>query len=213
MPSREPEKQARFLSHLNPLQAALENYCRRSVYQSNEAEDILQNAVLKAYRDFDRFEAGTNFRAWIFRYLNLEILSGNRSMARTQHDVLQFDPSFTPIDGLPETEPLQMAAAPEAILDQCDSDLAGAILELSPAERSAFLLRALGGFSYREIADVLEIPVGTVMSHLARGRRRLRERLSQASNHGQVGRFDTSQTPKSDHNGGSLPPTKTARQD
>jgi len=63
----------RFLEHLEPLQTVLEAYCRRHLLDGSSVEDILQTVVTLAFRDFHRFAEGTNFRAWIFRYLNLEI--------------------------------------------------------------------------------------------------------------------------------------------
>src|SRR5262249_53757943 len=66
---------------------------------------------------------------------------------------------------------------PEAVLDQCDAIMAQALRELAPLERAVLLLQAIGEFKYREIADILQVPIGTVMSSLARCRVRLRQRL------------------------------------
>lgn len=177
------DKSDRFLEHLKPLQGALESYCRRSVHRVSEAEDILQSAVLKAYRDFDKYAEGTNFRAWIFKYLNLEILAGNRSVARQTHGILTFEPSVPscPIQAFEKVSPEQLPDAPEIALDECEGELANAIWELSPAERSVILLYAIGSFKYREIASILELPIGTVMSHLSRGRKHVRGRLAEWS--------------------------------
>lgn len=172
----------------------MESYCRRSVHRVSEAEDILQNAVLKAYRDFDRYSVGTNFRAWIFKYLNLEILAGNRSVARQTHDILTFEPSIPscPVHALEQVSPEKLPEAPEIALDECEDELAKAIWELNPAERSVILLYAVGSFKYREIASILELPIGTVMSHLSRGRKHVRGRLAEWSReHNLVGRHDT----------------------
>lgn len=70
----------RFLERLKTLRGALECYGRRSVIQSAEVKDALQNALMKAIQDFDLYPEVTCFRAWIFKYLTLEILSGNRSI-------------------------------------------------------------------------------------------------------------------------------------
>jgi RNA polymerase sigma-70 factor (ECF subfamily) len=174
---------ASFLEHLKPLQGALEAYCRRSVYRSAEVEDVLQNAVMKAYRDFDKYAEGSCFRAWIFKYLTLEILAGNRSVRRHAHEQLSVEPAADSVEVLylDSPSPQQLADATQLTLEHCDEILASAIWELRPLERSSLLLHAVGEFKYREIADILDLPIGTVMSHLSRARQRIRERLAEWS--------------------------------
>jgi RNA polymerase sigma-70 factor (ECF subfamily) len=144
-------------------------------------EDVLQEAVGKAYRDFQLYAEGTNFRAWIFRYLNLEIYAGNRSFQRERREALTDEPTVEDIWGHALDEPLieRLLGEPERILSQCDESLATAIAELSPLERSVMLLRAIGQFKHREMADILEVPMGTIMSALSRARARLRLRLAE----------------------------------
>ena len=77
MPSSSPWTK-RYLELLQPLQRSLETYCRRALRNSSLVEDVLQSVVEKTFADFDRFAEGTNFRAWIFRYLHFEVLSCNR---------------------------------------------------------------------------------------------------------------------------------------
>ncbi len=182
MPGDAEGRRERFIKHLKPLQGALESYCRRGVRRSSDADDILQNAVLKAFRDFDRYSEGTNFKAWIFKYLNLEILAGNRLLSRVMvGHLIPFDslPMPAAADAACDMGSREMVDVPELVLDRCESELAGAIRDLSDAERSSLLLHAIGDFKYREIAEILEMPIGTVMSHLSRARRQLRERLSE----------------------------------
>jgi RNA polymerase sigma-70 factor (ECF subfamily) len=183
VPDSHRPKHARFLEHLKPLQGALESYCRRSVFRAAEVEDTLQNVLMKAFRDFDRFAEGTCFRAWIFKYLALEILAGNRDIVRQTHEVLAKEPVSRATDILrfEELHPRKLADAPEVALEHCDDALAAAVWELRPLERSSLLLHAIGEFKYREIAEILELPIGTVMSHLSRARKQLRERLGEWS--------------------------------
>ena len=173
----------RFLQQLRPLQGALEAYCRRTVHRSSEAEDVLQDAVMKAFRDFGRYAEGTNFRAWIFKYVNLEIMAGNRTVARYSHEILAFEPLAAKgsLTALERISPEKLPDAPEIVLDECESELANAIWELSLTEHSVLLLHAIGRFRYREIADILELPIGTVMSHLSRGRQHVRRRFAELS--------------------------------
>ena len=188
-PSSE-DRTARFLRHLEPLQAALENYCRRSVHDPNAVEDLLQEAVGKAFRDFHLYAEGTNFRAWIFRYLNLEIYAGNRSFQRQRREALVEEPIVEEVWERAIDEPLieRLLENPERVLSQCDDALATAIAELGPLERSVLLLRAIGQFKHREMSEILEVPMGTIMSALSRARARLRLTLAEyAREHGLLG--------------------------
>lgn len=179
------DRASRFLQHLEPLKAALEAYARRSVHDSNAVEDVLQEAVGKAFRDFHLYAEGTNFRAWMFRYLNLEIYAGNRAYRRQRHQALghealaeepTVDDAWEDFSDTPLLE--RLLEKPEPILNQCDDALAEAIRELNPLERSVLLLHVIGQFKHREAAEILEVPIGTVMSALSRARIRLRDRLT-----------------------------------
>jgi RNA polymerase sigma-70 factor (ECF subfamily) len=171
----------RFLRHLEPLQGALEAFCRRSLKDRNAVADVLQNAVANAFRDFRLYSEGTNFRAWIFRYTHLEILNSNRALKRHKHDDLNAEIGVEDAPPITLDEPVfkVLLDDPDLVLEQCDTALAQAIRELAPAERSVILLHAVGEFKYREIAEILHIPIGTVMSRLARCRVHLRQRLVQ----------------------------------
>jgi RNA polymerase sigma-70 factor (ECF subfamily) len=166
---------------LEPLQAALEAYCRRSVKDPNAVEDVLQEAIGTAYRDFHLYAEGTNFRAWIFRYLNLTIHRGNRSYQRERFEALSAEPPIEDVWDQAIDEPLidMLLERPYEVLRKCEDAIAAAIAELSPLERSVLLLRAIGQFKNREMSDILEVPMGTVMSAVSRGRTRLRMRLAE----------------------------------
>lgn len=174
-------KAENFMRHLDPLQGALEAYCRRSLHDPNSARDVLQSAVANAFRDFHLYVEGTNFRAWIFRYTHLEVLNCNRKQARMRHEELPADLSVEDAWQLALDEPLLKVLLddPDPVLDQCDAVLAQAVRELAPLDRAVLLLQAIGEFKYREIAEILQVPIGTVMSTLARSRVRLRQRLVQ----------------------------------
>ena len=142
--------------------------------------DVLQSALANAFRDFDLYAEGTNFRAWMYRYVSYEVLNRNRAQAREREVELPrdlVDPRTTgtsaPINDAME----RLLEKPEIVMDQCDEALSEAVLQLPRMERSILLLRAIGDFKYREIADILDVPIGTVMGLLARSRERLRQRL------------------------------------
>jgi RNA polymerase sigma-70 factor, ECF subfamily len=130
-----------------------------------------RHALADAFRDFHLYAENTNFRAWIFRYLSLEILEHNRRYEKIRAEQPLPDELSTSEDsdaGLQEQLFAALAETPEVVLEHCDAALAAAIRQLGPQERSVLLLRAIGEFKYAEIADILEIPIGTVMSSLAR---------------------------------------------
>jgi len=168
------------MQHL-ALQAALEGYCRRWVYDPNGLKDVLQSAVSNAFGDFQMYVEGTNFRAWIFRYVHHEILNWNRKYARSKHEQLPADLSAEETWEMVLDEPLLkiLLDDPDSILEQCDEALAEAIKVLPTTERAVLLLCAIGEFKYREIAEILHVPIGTVMSSLSRSRQRVRQRLIQ----------------------------------
>jgi RNA polymerase sigma-70 factor (ECF subfamily) len=177
------DKSKRFLLHLKPLQGALETLCRRSLYESGALEDVLQEAVMKAFRDFGLFAEGTNFRAWIFRYAHFCILEANRRSRTRSPEALiveravedQWQPA--PDDSLLAV----ILESPEVVLEQCDESLQGAILMLREVDRAVLLLKSVGEFKYREIAEILGVPMGTVMSSLSRARQQVRHSLLTAS--------------------------------
>jgi RNA polymerase sigma-70 factor (ECF subfamily) len=142
-----------------------------------DAEDLVQDTYLKAFRAADRFAPGTNMRAWLFTILHNTARNRARDRAReattVDSDVVEQaadGPSYAgaaPVD-TPESLLLNEALTPE---------LQAAIDDLPEAFRQAVWLRDVEEFSYAEIADMLNIPAGTVMSRISRGRRMLYERL------------------------------------
>ena len=167
------------MQHLEPLQGALESYGRRLLQDRNDVLDVLQSAIANAYRDFQLYAEGTNFRAWIFRYVHLETLNANRKHRRDRHEELPPDTAAEDASETALDERLFKALLddPDAVLDHCEDAVSQAVMALPSLERAALLLQALGEFKYREIAEILQVPIGTVMSGLARCRLRLRHQL------------------------------------
>jgi RNA polymerase sigma-70 factor (ECF subfamily) len=174
------DKAENFLEHLGPLRGPLEAYCRRSLRDRNEVQDVLQSAVGNAFRDFDLYVQGSNFRAWIFGYVHREILNHNRRALRGHHEELIGEVAADEGWALASDEELSRALLedPDLVLERCDAEVAQAVRDLSTVERAVLLLQSIGDFKYREIAEILKVPIGTVMSTLSRCRGRLRERLA-----------------------------------
>lgn len=170
-------KAERFVAHLEPLQRQLRVYCSRALNRKSESEDVLQSAVANAFRDFDQYSEGTNFKAWMYRYVTLEILNRNRAASRMTTTEGRYEPAQVPALPLDSIRLETLLDAPEVVLDHCDDVVAVCVRKLTEQERKILLLRAVGEFKYREIAEILDIPIGTVMGLLSRARNQLRTGL------------------------------------
>jgi len=162
------------LGFLEPLYAA----ALRLTRNKSDAEDLVQDTFVKAFRSSDRYQRGTNLKAWLYTILHNTWRNRVRDASRDTVDV--------------DSERVEEAASlpggpialdtPERILlrDTLDADLQAALDGLPAAFREAVWLRDVEEFSYAEIGEMLGVPIGTVMSRISRGRRLLFERLSQA---------------------------------
>jgi RNA polymerase sigma-70 factor (ECF subfamily) len=144
--------------------------------QPASAEDLVQEAFLRAFRAFNQFERGTNFKAWLFRILTNVFLNDYRRKAREPQatDFAEVEPAdpATPVGEFKVEEV-------EAIRAHLGDEAVKAIDRLPPDFRLPFLLSTFEGFSYKEIAAILDIPMGTVMSRLFRARRLLKSDLKE----------------------------------
>jgi RNA polymerase sigma-70 factor (ECF subfamily) len=130
------------------------------------AEDLVQETMLEAWKSFSRFELGTNCRAWLFK-----ILFRRLQRQRQKKSPLELVDAGTELEQLP-------ADSPSAIEKLTDEEVLSAVDRIPQQFREAVLLADVEEFSYEEIASILGVPVGTVMSRLYRGRRLLRKQLS-----------------------------------
>lgn len=154
-----------------PLINAAYNFARWLVQNDHDAEDLVQETYLKALRNFSFFQPGTNFRAWIFRILRNTFLTSRTALESRMTVELDYD------EELPSL--CAGCASPESLLiDNSDiAALRAAIERLPLSYREVILLSDVEGLAYREIADTLGIPIGTVMSRLSRARKALRDAL------------------------------------
>jgi RNA polymerase sigma factor (sigma-70 family) len=154
-----------------PLFASLYNHAYWLTRNQAEAEDLVQETFTKALRAFDSFQPGTNFKAWIFRILRNTFLTTRTGIAASRTLFLEDHP-----------EPLDTAAAdptPEDNLIRLDNEAAlhAALEQLQPPLREALLLCDVEEINYKDIAVILDVPIGTVMSRISRARRTLRKLL------------------------------------
>ena len=173
--SRHKKAQSAFEAEVLPQLDRLYGFAVYLSGDRREAEDLVQDTLVKAYRSFDRFEPGTNLRAWL--YTILANTYKNRLRRRDQHWASLDDLSPA---GEAETAWSEGSVDPESVTDDADLQerVRGAIDKLSPDFRAVVLLADLEGYAYREIADILGVPIGTVMSRLHRGRQALKRHLA-----------------------------------
>ena len=167
--SQDDRPSAGFEELAMPLFDSLYNFASWLVHNKSNAEDLVQETYLKALRGFASFQPGTNFRAWMFRILKNTFLSSSSTLGRRM--TVEID-SEDDVPVLPAT-----SATPESVLiERFQEDAVRNAIEQLPVNfREVLLLCDVEDASYREISEILSIPIGTVMSRLARARKAVRE--------------------------------------
>src|SRR2546423_10119550 len=172
--------QARFADLAMEHMSSLYNAALRMTRNPADAEDLVQETYLKAYRGFGSFQEGTNLKAWLYRILTNTYINSYRAKKRRpeQSDIEDVEDLYLyrRLGGLEAARVGQ--SAEEEVLDHfTDTEVKEALEALPEQFRMAVLLADVEGFAYKEIAEILDIPIGTVMSRLHRGRRALQKRL------------------------------------
>jgi RNA polymerase sigma-70 factor (ECF subfamily) len=175
IPFRKPPSKTDFEREVMPHLPALYGVALRMTKNEGDAEDLVQETVLRAYRFFDSFEAGTNCKAWLFRILTNLFCNRYREREREQeilNEVESSDANLGQFVGGPPRD------AESALLGRMLSrDVERALADVPNEFRLAVILADLEDFSYKEIAEIMDIPIGTVMSRLHRGRKQLEKLL------------------------------------
>jgi RNA polymerase sigma-70 factor (ECF subfamily) len=171
---RAEEFEAAALPHLRDIHRT----AARLLADSTRAEDVVQEVYLQAWKSFDKFEAGTNCRAWLFKILFYTLQHYRRRwfnlrVVKQSEEVIEQTAVYTP-------------PIPEQITDQ---EILAALGEVAPEFRAVVLLVDVEEFSYKQVAGILNVPIGTVMSRLSRGRKALRERLAEMARSYGIGRL------------------------
>jgi RNA polymerase sigma-70 factor (ECF subfamily) len=172
------ERTARFERDAMPLLDQLYSAAMRLTHNPQDAEDLVQDTFAKAYASFHQYQDGTNLKAWMYRILTNTFINSYR---KKQREPLQSD-----ADGVEDWQLVRAeahtsrglrSAETEALDHLPDTDVKKALQELPSDFRMAVYLADVEGFAYKEIAEIMDTPIGTVMSRLNRGRSMLRTLL------------------------------------
>ncbi|HVC26517.1 MAG TPA: sigma-70 family RNA polymerase sigma factor [Acidimicrobiales bacterium] len=174
--------QADFAAQAMDYMPSLYSAAMRMTRNPSDAEDLVQETYLKAYRAFGGFQQGTNLKAWLYKILTNTFINTYRARKRRpeESDVEDIEDLYLyhRLGGGAATG-LGRSAEEEALDRFTDDEVKAAIESLPESFRMAVLLADVEGFSYKEIAEIMEVPIGTVMSRLHRGRRSLQRALAE----------------------------------
>jgi RNA polymerase sigma-70 factor (ECF subfamily) len=172
--------QATFADQAMPFMSSLYAAAMRMTRNPTDAEDLVQETYLRAYRGFGGFEEGTNLKAWLYRILTNTFINTYRAKKRRPDQVDLDDVEdfyiFRRLGGL-EAADAERTAETEALAALPGAEVKHALEAIPEQFRMAVILADIEGFSYKEIAEILDVPIGTVMSRIHRGRRQLQKLL------------------------------------
>ena len=174
-PERSPEFEGLVLEHMNILYAVAIRLTRNDA----DAADLVQNTVVKALRFHGRFEKGTHIKAWLLTILRNTFINDYRQKARRpiHVELSGTEPAAAGYSPDPAVRNMRGGPTSTELLELVDDEVKEAVDSLPKDFRAAVLMADLEGRSYKEIAEALDCPLGTVMSRIYRGRRLLREQL------------------------------------
>jgi RNA polymerase sigma factor (sigma-70 family) len=174
----ESELAARFTREAQPLIGSLFYRARRLTRNHADAEELLQETLLGAYSGFRNFQPGTNFKAWIFRILHNRWCTDYRRRLRRPDEVMTDYADWEAGQGAICLAEAASSAETQALAAFTHSDVRAAMRPLPTGIREALYYKVIAGYSYAETAALMDIPIGTVLSRVSRGRRRLRVALA-----------------------------------
>lgn len=174
----EEEKQELFQEEALPHLNALYNYARSISYSKQDAEDLVQETFMRAYRYFHQYTPGTNCKAWLFTILR-NLYNTKYKQYKKSPDQVHYEAEEEIYEQIVNEDLTSVIKNPEEEFFEniLPDEIVNAIEDLPEKYRSCIVLSDVEDFSYKEIADILDIPIGTVMSRLHRGRDILKKKL------------------------------------
>lgn len=170
---RDSQFESEFMPHIDSLY----NFAYRLVYDEDDANDLVQETYLKAYRFFESYEPGTNAKAWLFRILKNSFINDFRKKSKQPAKV-----DYNEVESYYNSDDTEADATvdlrSQTVQDMIGDEVALALNALDVDFRTIIILSDLEGFKYEEMAKILDIPIGTVRSRLHRARNLLKDKLS-----------------------------------
>jgi RNA polymerase sigma-70 factor (ECF subfamily) len=171
------ELEKRFEVEAMPLLPGLYSAAYRLTRNAADAEDLVQETYLRAFRSFHQFQPGTNLKAWLYRILTNTFINSYRKRQREPQTISDDEIEDWYLYSKMSDEGFEPSAETAVLENLPDEDVQEALSSLPEQFRIAVLLADVEGFSYKEIAEITGVPIGTVMSRLHRGRKALEKRL------------------------------------
>jgi RNA polymerase sigma factor (sigma-70 family) len=170
------EKDRQYEKEFMHLLSPLYNFAYRLTLDEDDANDLVQDTYLKAYRFFESYEQGTNAKAWLFRILKNSFINDYRKKSKEPNKV-DYQEVETYYNSDDVNEPITSDLRIDSVRDLIGDEVASALNSLDVDFRTIIVLCDIEGFSYEEMAKILDIPIGTVRSRLHRARTILKENL------------------------------------
>jgi len=175
---QEVQKQEDFEEEVIPHLDAMYNFALRLTSDPSDAEDLVQDTIVKAYRFFSSYEKGTNAKAWLFRILKNSYINKYRKQSKQPNQV-DYDEVSTFYETIRAERTDTSDLEDKMFRDLIDDDISQALEDIPEDFRTVVLLCDVEGFTYEEIANMLDVPIGTIRSRLHRGRNLLKAQLKE----------------------------------
>lgn len=164
-----------------PHKESLKNFALKMTRNEDDALDLVQDTLMKAFRFFDKFEKGTNVKAWLFMILKNTFINNYRKISK-QPSKVDYDDIQNFYDNIKPEEVKQEHTSEDPFANLLDDELSQAIGQLQEDYRTVIILSDIEGYTYEEIAEFIDRPVGTVRSRLHRARKMLYTKLYDYAN-------------------------------